>query len=85
MLNLRVFPNPTSGEFFVEMDLPEAMEISLEAIDPLGRRVAGSPENGFYQSGKQKLHLDASQWPSGVYLLRFQLGNASFYRRISVE
>lgn len=81
-LNLRVFPNPTSGEFFVEMDLPEPMKMSIELVDMLGRRVAVVSNNQLFQKGKQRLKMDASAWPSGIYLLHLQADGHSFSKKI---
>ncbi|MCB0522609.1 MAG: T9SS type A sorting domain-containing protein [Lewinellaceae bacterium] len=81
-LNLSVFPNPTSSDFTIEMDLPEAMEMSMEVVDILGRRVAILAENIVFQKGKQRITIDTGDWPSGIYSLRFQTGGRSFSKKI---
>ena len=81
-LNLTVFPNPTSGEFFVEMDLPQAMKMSIEVLDMLGRQVAVISENEFFQKGEQRIKIDAMDWPSGVYLLHFKTDGHAFSKKI---
>jgi len=86
-LGLKVFPNPTSGEFSIEMNLPkmggaEAMKLSIEAIDPIGRRIKLIAENDLFQMGKHRLKVNASQWPSGIYLLRFQVHEVSIFKKI---
>lgn len=81
-LGLNIFPNPAGGEFFIEMDLPRAMEMRIEAVDLLGRRVAIISENEFFQKGKQQLRVDARAWTSGIYLLHFQTGRHSFSKKI---
>jgi hypothetical protein len=81
-LNLRIFPNPTSDDFTIEMDLPEAMALSIEAVDMLGRRVAVISENAVFQQGKQRVRVDARDWASGVYLLRFHTNGTSFLKKL---
>ncbi len=81
-LNLQVFPNPASGDFFVEMDLPEAMEMRIETLDMLGRRAAVISENEFFQKGNHQLKINSSTWPAGIYLLHFQTNGHSFSKKI---
>ncbi|MCC6724195.1 MAG: T9SS type A sorting domain-containing protein [Saprospiraceae bacterium] len=81
-LHLRVYPNPTDGEFYIGMDLPSAMNLRLEALDLLGRQVAAISPMATYPTGKHKFTVDARQWASGIYLLRFQMDGKSFYKRI---
>jgi hypothetical protein len=81
-LALSVFPNPTSSDFTIEMDLPEAMALSIEAVDMLGRRMAVISENEVYQQGKQRVRVDARDWASGVYLLELHTGSQAFFEKI---
>lgn len=82
MPGLRVFPQPVSGVFFVEMDLPEAMELKMEVTDMLGRRVAIVSEHEFFQKGKQRIKIETGSWPSGIYFLIFQTRNHYFSKKI---
>lgn len=82
-LGLRVFPNPTSSEFFIEMDFSQgATQLSIEAFDPIGRSIKLIAENDLYPTDKHRLKVDASQWPSGVYLLCFQVNEVSIFKKI---
>lgn len=71
-LNLTVFPNPNSGQYFVQFILPKAGEIEINILDILTR------ESGFYSfnkvlsSGQHTIKIDGENWPSGVYLLRIK-------------
>ncbi len=82
LLGLFVSPNPTGGDFTIEMDLPQATELRIEAIDPLGRVAAILTKNTFFQKGKHTFSVDAGQWPNGIYLLHFQADGESYFKKI---
>ena len=67
-----VYPNPFTGSAMLEYKLSEPGQVLLEVFDVLGRRVALVVDT-FQRSGTHKVHLDASQWPSGAYVSRLQI------------
>jgi hypothetical protein len=69
--NFRVYPNPTSGELFI--DLPHAFD-RLEVMDYSGRVLS---EKKF--SAVSQMKLDLSFLNKGIYLIRFWKGNKPVY------
>jgi hypothetical protein len=77
-----LFPNPAVGQVTLEVGLKESAEMTLEILDPLGRRVA------FMASGYTDVwveRLDLSQYPAGIYLLRLQSGDKMTTRRLVIQ
>ncbi|MBI1224302.1 MAG: hypothetical protein GC192_03610 [Bacteroidetes bacterium] len=64
------------------MDLAEAMEISVEAVDMFGRHVAIITGNEFFQKGKQQIKIKATQWPSGIYRINLKASGLLFSKKI---
>ncbi len=65
------YPNPFNPLTTVEFRLDRTTEVRLEIIDVMGRRIA-EPVNGRLDRGVHRIPLDASGWPSGVYLYRLK-------------
>ncbi|MGQ9864406.1 MAG: T9SS type A sorting domain-containing protein [Bacteroidia bacterium] len=60
-LPVRIFPNPTEGEIF--LDMPETMTVEVQLLSPVGTVL--------YQTQvRQATRLLLPQLPEGVYLLR---------------
>lgn len=62
-----VYPNPSQGELFVEIDMIKAGEVSLELFDVGGRRVMRKTH--FLSQGNQRHQLDLGQLAGGAYQL----------------
>ena len=67
LVKVDVFPNPVSDVFFVELDLPEALELWVEISDATGRKVVFNAEKTFYQKGKHLMEVNANDWSIGIY------------------
>ncbi|MCA9728356.1 MAG: DUF1028 domain-containing protein [Candidatus Eisenbacteria bacterium] len=62
-------PNPFSGSTEIHFDLPQTADVTLEVIDPQGRRCAVLA-SGTRNAGTHTVTWSADVLPSGVYLLR---------------
>ena len=71
--DINVFPNPSSGLFFVEVsDLNVQEEISLEVVDLTGKVISTSSLSGS-SNFVEKINLDKNA--SGVYLLKIVMSD----------
>lgn len=78
-----VYPNPLRETGSIRIVLQDASSISFTAYDLLGRRVATLAE-GVRSAGSHEVVFDASDLPSGVYILRLQAGNQVATMKVSV-
>jgi|GEM_PF-1994187 len=65
-------PNPFNAETTIFFELAQSKQISLKVYDLLGNAVQAVFENVHFQAGLHSVHLDASQFASGVYFFRLE-------------
>lgn len=69
-LELLAWPNPFREQLSVQLDLPDAGQVRLQLINPLGQVIIEAQQYG--QAGSNRLELDfaGQQLPQGVYFLQ---------------
>ena len=68
------YPNPFNPVTQIRFDLPQAGSVKLVVYDLLGRRVAALVE-GKVGAGQHQVSLDASNFTSGIYFYRLEVGS----------
>jgi hypothetical protein len=68
------YPNPFNPSTTIKYDLPTDEHVSLKVYDALGREVR-TLVDGFVKAGYQQVSFDASEFASGVYFYRLQVGD----------
>lgn len=71
-----LFPNPTSGELWLELQLTEAMPLELYVQDALGRVWLERPLDALPE---QRVQMDAGRLPAGAYWLVLRSGGRLVY------
>ena len=78
---IQLYPNPTSGDLFLEIIRPTlAFDGLVRIYDQLGRQLFS-----IEVAAAARVHqtVDLGSWPAGVYLLRFtDEGGNAFSRKI---
>ena len=77
------YPNPFAGTTTLGFTLPEAQQVRMTVYDLLGRRVA-TLVDGIVQAGDQQVRFDASNLPSGTYIVRLEAGSTNLTERVTV-
>jgi hypothetical protein len=62
-----IYPNPTSGDFEVVLDLPAASKVEFSIVDVLGKKVF---DEEMTASGNFRKKFSMQTLPAGVYFLR---------------
>jgi hypothetical protein len=76
-----VYPNPANDDFSVKFDFAETENISFDLLDPLGKKInALQPKN--YSPGENKISIDLSQLPPGIYFVQINSGMHSVTKKI---
>jgi hypothetical protein len=65
------YPNPFNAELTVPITLPKALDVTVDAFNIIGERVARLHE-GQTKAGETLVRWDASGVSSGIYLIRAQ-------------
>jgi hypothetical protein len=83
-VQLTVYPNPVDGgQATVQLRLPTATDVQIDAFDVLGREVAVL-HDGPLAAGRHTFRLATAALPSGVYLLRLSGETSTVTRRVVV-
>lgn len=72
---LRLFPNPSSGEFTVEYSINSKSKISAELVDAAGRLVRTLVLGEDDSAGIKTKPIDIMDVADGFYVLKFKMGN----------
>jgi hypothetical protein len=76
-IQLMAVPNPSSGVFSINFNLPHTTEMNIKLMDMAGRVILEN--NNVFAAGQNQLPLDISNFNNGLYLLNLQSkeGNAT--------
>ncbi|MFN8393510.1 MAG: PKD domain-containing protein [Bacteroidia bacterium] len=83
MAELRVFPNPTTGDFRAAFALEQAGHVQMEMLDMAGRRAWR--EEFLLGEGMQDVEVRAGGLARGMYVLRVSAEGFQALRRVVVE
>jgi len=83
LATLTVFPNPVSGHGTATFELAEVSDVSVGLYDALGRQVAQLADAP-YAAGRHSLALATAELPTGVYVVRAQLGDTVRSTRLTI-
>jgi 1,4-alpha-glucan branching enzyme len=85
-LDADVYPNPAGGQFTVEVNVPQAGNVTLDLLDALGQRVQ-TLHSGVLPKGVQQLTFNRKVIPgaNGVYFLQVSTKSALKTIQISLQ
>ncbi len=81
-LNVKVFPNPTNGQFEISFENESEVPIELEIVNIMGRLIHSS---GIPAGSKGISFQEDSKLDNGLYFIRFKRNNASIVKKILVS
>jgi hypothetical protein len=70
------YPNPFNPTTLLRFDVPKESRVDLVIYNVMGQEVA-HPVSDVYQAGRYNLTFDATNLPSGMYLVRMNAGEFS--------
>ncbi|MEO0473413.1 MAG: T9SS type A sorting domain-containing protein, partial [Bacteroidota bacterium] len=76
VVELRVFPNPTTGEFQLEFANPDRSETQIDLRNVLGQSIFATTTR------ENKLRIDLSGQTNGLYFIRLRQGEQSSVKRV---
>lgn len=80
-LGIKTYPNPSAGIFVVEVDLKDREKnYSLQVVDLTGKIIWESVNNVV-----EKIEIDLSNQPSGMYIILFKSRDQLLYNKIIKE
>ncbi|MEZ4776836.1 MAG: T9SS type A sorting domain-containing protein [Bacteroidia bacterium] len=77
-LDIKIYPNPTSGQLFLSLDHLPGQEVEITMFTSLGQKLFSKP----WTSGET---IDLTGYTEGYYLLSIRLGEMYFSRKIQIQ
>jgi hypothetical protein len=77
------YPNPFNARTTISFSLPAQGQVTLEAFDLLGRKVATILDDQM-ESGTHSAAWDCSELSSGIYFYRLTAGDESVVRKMTL-
>jgi len=81
--NISIYPNPTSGNFRVSLNLETGTNLLVEVLNLLGEVVANK-SYGNLPMGKQDLNFDLGSVANGIYQMRLMTDQGQVVKRLEV-
>ena len=82
VVNLGLFPNPTTGLLTINFELANNnASTTINLIDLNGKLIKVIPTN-YLSNGFNRLNVDISEVPQGIYFVTIQSGSDVITRRI---
>jgi hypothetical protein len=77
-------PSPLSGNGAIRLSLATPASVSIEVLDPQGRRVATLAGGELQSAGVHAFAVPAAAWPAGIYFCRLRAGTSATTRKLVV-
>jgi hypothetical protein len=81
-VKLNLYPNPSTGNVFVDVELPETNSVLIEWYDIAGKKLLTDQADNVQHLKKE---YNMSAYPDAIYLVRISTGNNSFSKRVVIE
>ena len=81
-IDISIYPNPTNGELFVDVNLQDAQDLTISVVNTLGQTVKEITQA---QSNGGKIKIDLSDKNTGVYFVTVKTRTGSKVKRIVLQ
>ncbi|HHG86395.1 MAG TPA: PKD domain-containing protein [Bacteroidetes bacterium] len=82
--SLEIFPNPASDLVNLRLNIDTQADVSLQMMNIEGRSIM-QMDAGSLGAGEHTLSLETATLPSGLYLVRVQVGNQQITKKLMVR
>lgn len=80
---IRVFPNPSNGNFTLNIEVPQKGNLKVTIMDINGREIAREELGNF--SGNYTNAFDLSDQAKGIYVLKIEQGKSVVTKKIAIN
>ncbi len=81
--NISLYPNPSKGEFHLDIVMPSTGDVNASVTDIAGRELYKSKWTNV--TGKQSYNVSLSHLSKGVYFMNLRIGNKKYVRKLIIE
>jgi hypothetical protein len=82
--SINFYPNPSSTETALELNLVDAADVSYEVVSATGQVVTAA-NLGNLQAGTHTERLNVANFSTGLYIVRMNIGGETVVRKITVK
>lgn len=82
-MGIRVYPNPASGKFNIELTSAAAQNISISILNPIGTAVY--QEQNVSLNGKLTRNINLGNVADGVYYIRIESSNGNLIHKLVIQ
>ena len=79
--NIQVYPNPTSAQLFVNIDLPTTEDTEIQLFNLNGKVLL----NKNTSASQNQIELNVSNFANGIYILKITIGDEIVTKRVTVS
>lgn len=79
--NIEVYPNPFNSYTTVTFNLPKSEKVKISILDVTGKLINELKEN-YYQSGINRETISAEGLKQGVYFIKLETTNYTYYNKV---
>lgn len=83
LVNIRMYPNPSTSEVFINLENLAQEDISITLFNSLGQRLQYIPETEM--AGKTQSVLNVSGYASGIYFVNIKAGENTTTKKLVVQ
>ncbi len=80
---IHLFPNPTNGDFYIELKSEKNMQIQVTILDFVGKTVFD--KTCFYNDGLKVNEIKLDDLNSGLYFIRLKSGDAVYTEKLIID
>jgi len=83
-LNMKIFPNPTSGKLDIRYTISNMRSVCVTVVDMTGKQIKAMV-NEARIPGEQSLEINVGDLPDGVYFIRLSTGSENAVRKLLIR
>lgn len=80
--HLNIWPNPSSQDCYLELELAQSQMVDISIVDAWGRSMPFITTSRFLSQGKHRLLLSTTDWPAGVYWVLLSAKHGRLYQKL---
>ena len=83
--SLTIYPNPADSEIYINFSLPEPSDVGISIINYMGQLILQNSDKKKLDSGSHTIKVLVESLSKGVYLVRININNRVFVKKVIIK